>query len=80
MFTLKNGVIGEDAFVNFLGYLPVICVGAFASVPVSKKLVKKIFSSKAGFIWETIAVCSGVLLSVASLVNSGYNPFLYFRF
>ena len=80
MFTLKNGVIGEDALVNFLGYLPVICVGAFASVPASKKLVKKIFSSKAGFIWETIAVCSGVLLSVASLVNSGYNPFLYFRF
>ena len=63
-----------------LGFLPMLIVGAVAATPLLKNLTNK---------WENapivrygkLALCAVVLmLCVASLVSSSYNPFIYFRF
>ncbi len=80
MFSLKNGLISTEAIPLVLGYLPLIAVGWFMSLPVARKLILKVFSVKGGWALETIACVVVLLLCVASLVSSSYNPFLYFRF
>ena len=57
----------------------ILCVGA---TPLPRRLYQKITRSEGAF----SAICMSVLpilaflLSVAYIVNSGYDPFLYFRF
>ena len=66
------------------GNVLLLCVAAFASLPLGKKLAeglrKKCGGSAAFFCAETLWYLLLFLLSVASLVNSSYNPFIYFRF
>ena len=80
MFSLENGLISSEAMPLVLGYLPLIAVGWFMSLPVARKLILKVFSVKGGWALETVACVVTMLLCVASLVSSSYNPFLYFRF
>lgn len=80
MFSLENGIISEGALPVVLGYLPLIAVGAFASLPVARKLALKLFSIKGGWLLECITCVAVLILCIASLVSSSYNPFLYFRF
>ena len=80
MFSIENGLLSEAATPLVLGYLPLIAVGWFMSMPIARKMILKIFSVKAGWVLETLAIVVVLLLSVASLVSSSYNPFLYFRF
>ncbi len=80
MFSIENGLLSEAATPLVLGYLPLIAVGWFMSMPIARKMILKIFSVKGGCVLETLAIVGVLLLSVASLVSSSYNPFLYFRF
>ena len=80
MFSIENGLLSEAATPLVLGYLPLIAVGWFMSMPIARKMILKIFSVKGGWVLETLAIVVVLLLSVASLVSSSYNPFLYFRF
>lgn len=80
MFSPANGLIGENAKVLVISYLPLMLVSGFACTPLCKKLIKKVFSVKGGWVLETVAVIAVLALCVASLVSSSYNPFLYFRF
>lgn len=80
MFSLENGLLSAEATPLVLGYLPLIAVGWFMSLPVARKVILKVFSVKGGWALETVACVIVLLLCVASLVSSSYNPFLYFRF
>ena len=60
--------------------LPFLVILGVASTPLPKKLYKKFTASDAGM---TIASAGGILvliLCIAYLVDSSFNPFLYFRF
>ncbi len=80
MFSLKNGLLSADAMPLVLSYLPLIAVGWFMSMPVARKVILKVFSVKGGWFLQALACVVVIVLCVASLVSSSYNPFLYFRF
>ena len=80
MFTLKNGVISHDVLMQFLSYLPLMIVAVLGATPFFAKLRHR-FDDKPWAEWVDIAlVLIALTLCVASLVASGYNPFIYFRF
>ncbi len=80
MFSLSNGFIGAEAKTYALAYLPLMIVGILVSTPLPRKIFLKLSSMKFGFVLETVTTILVLILSVASLVNNSYNPFLYFRF
>lgn len=73
---------GTDAdLLSFIvSVLPVLCIAVLASLPVIRKLYIKMSKIKLFPIVEAGAVLVILTLCTASLVRSGYNPFLYFRF
>lgn len=61
--------------------LPLVTVCVIGSTEMPKKMFKRLFEEKPveqGV--ELFLIAAGLFLSVAFLVNAGYNPFLYFRF
>ena len=72
-------VSGADLW-QLVRNLPFLIILGVASTPLPKKLYKKFTASDAGM---TIASAGGILvliLCIAYLVDSSFNPFLYFRF
>ncbi len=69
-----------DLMSFIVSSLPVLCIGVFASLPVIRKVYFKLNKTKLFPIIEAVAVLAVLTLCTASLVRSGYNPFLYFRF
>lgn len=80
MFTLSGGVIGAQAAVWVLSYLPLVLVAVLAALPIAARFVQR--HEKARFVQWGAAVWCLLLLaaSCAALVAQSYNPFLYFRF
>ena len=80
-----SSLIGSNGFADgrFLydlrsfGALLVILI--IASTPIAKKLWKKIPETPRHLLGSLLMV-AGLVLSTAYLVDSSYNPFLYFRF
>ena len=68
---------------TFLYYLrsfaPSMCVMILAATPLAKTLYQRL-PEKLTHILNPILVLASLLLSTAYLVDSTYNPFLYFRF
>ena len=63
-----------------LGFLPMILIGIVAATPLLKTLTAK-WENAPVVRYGKLALCAVVLmLCVASLVSSSYNPFIYFRF
>ena len=63
-----------------LSYLPLIIVACVASTPLMAKLRHR-FDGKPWAEYADIAlVLIALAFCIASLVASGYNPFIYFRF
>ena len=64
--------------------LPVLLIMCAASTPMLKSLSKRLLRSKRyrGFtaVALNLSAIFLVFISISYLVNSGYNPFLYFRF
>jgi D-alanyl-lipoteichoic acid acyltransferase DltB (MBOAT superfamily) len=81
MFGLNGNVLTDGLFTGYLKqYLPLLVVGIALSTPVIPLLKKKFGST---WIWNILSVIGLVglfILSVASLVSSSYNPFIYFNF
>ena len=94
--TLKDGFFAYEKDMFLLGGAPLISQSAiyelsrnsvllvimiFASTPIPKKLFFRAAGTKAASrIAQNALSLLSLLLSTATLVNSGYNPFLYFRF
>ena len=80
MFIPTNGFISHDCLVNVIAYLPLLAAAAFASTPIARDLYHKVEEKKWSWIPDTVLCALGLIVSTASLVSSGYNPFLYFKF
>ncbi len=75
-----KGFASPEAAVQIWSYLPLMAVAVVASTPLFKNLRHKL-DGKAWADWMDIAlVVIAIALCTASLVASGYNPFIYFRF
>ncbi|MBO4563450.1 MAG: MBOAT family protein [Clostridia bacterium] len=78
MFT--GGLVSHDALVKILAFLPLMIVACVASTPLLSNIRRR-FEGKVWAEYLDIAlVLIGLGLCIASLVSSGYNPFIYFRF
>ncbi len=73
MFGNNTVAVNGQSLYYLISYLPVLIILAIASTPIMKKIkINKYISS--------VLIILGFLLAVAYIVNSSYNPFLYFRF
>ncbi len=80
LFTGGGLLISHDALVYCIAYLPVLIIAAIASTPLVKNIYAR-FEAKSWRNWADIGlVLLALLLSTASLVAGGYNPFIYFQF
>ncbi len=74
---LTSAAVNLDALSNLL----LLAVLALASTPYPKKLYHKLCEKTRAAKWITAALAvSEMFVCTAYLVNSSYNPFLYFRF
>ncbi|MCL2813347.1 MAG: MBOAT family protein [Oscillospiraceae bacterium] len=55
-------------------------IGIAACMPVSKLLKSRLEAFSAGRVCVDLACICALAMSVASLINGSYNPFIYFRF
>jgi len=79
MFGLSGVAFSDTVFFYYLySYGVLLCVSLVAMLPYPRKIWKKHFGEK-NFM-ALILVILAVFVSTAYLVDSSYNPFLYFRF
>ena len=80
--------VGADGFLSplsryeLLRHLPLMIIMTFGATPLPKRIYLY-FAEKGAFptlVHKLILPIAALALSVAYIVNSGYNPFLYFRF
>lgn len=79
MFNFSES-ISADNLSLVLSYLPILLISAFCSLPYLRKAYDKLKSIKIFPVLEGVAIIVILILCTASLVQGGYNPFLYFRF
>ena len=60
-------------------YLPMLVILTIASTPLMKHVWEKL-GERARSVLLPVLVLGALILCTASLVDAGYNPFLYFRF
>ncbi len=69
----------DSLFIYNLSSYKVLLLTAFiAAIPLPKKLWQKHFSHKIGYTLAAVVIV--IFICTAYLVDSSYNPFLYFRF
>ncbi|MBP9989149.1 MAG: MBOAT family protein [Ruminococcus sp.] len=79
MFTANNGLISSDMGSVLISHLPLLAISILACLPLGKNIASKCNNTKSYKAFEFIFAVILLILSVASLVNSTYNQFLYFR-
>lgn len=80
LFNLNNCIL-DDSFIFILKNNAVILLaGIIFSMPVYKLIENKKTEKPAYGLLYILMYFGGFILSVAYLVSSSYNPFLYFRF
>ncbi len=84
---LKIMLGGSGVFTNaavnltLVSNLVLLLILAVASTPYPKKLFYRLYEKSAAWRWAFALIGPAVLIiCIAYLVNSSYNPFLYFRF
>ena len=81
VFGLSGNAFCDGLFTGWFSQNIVLLVtGAVLSTPVLRKLSDKAKDSTPAQVIGVIALCGLFVLSVASLVSSSYNPFIYFNF
>ncbi len=79
MFAIGDNPLIDGMFIyNLKSYAVLLAVSIAASFPYANKLWHKYTNGKNSA--AIIAVLVGLLLCTAYLIDSSYNPFLYFRF
>jgi alginate O-acetyltransferase complex protein AlgI len=74
-----SGPVSGEALYYLRSYGPMLVIMILASTPVLKHIHQKIPRRLAGIAVPVLIVVF-MVLSTAYLVDSSYNPFLYFRF
>ena len=76
----SGGFVSHDALTLILSYLPLLIVAAIASTPLMANIRHK-FDGKVWAEYMDIGlILIALVFCIASLVASGYNPFIYLRF
>ncbi len=80
----ERGFISADTFYNIIQNASFLIIMTIAAIPMVNKIKEKLlisekYSAVTLILLNTMSV-SALILCTAYLVNSGYNPFLYFRF
>lgn len=80
MFNLtSNGIFNSQTIYYISTNIVIVLIAIIGCTPLPKKIMNKVKNSK--FKYITILIYLVIfILSVAYLVDSTYNPFLYFRF
>jgi alginate O-acetyltransferase complex protein AlgI len=73
-------IISTEAVYHTVRSITFLIVLIIASTPLPKLIYKKMIQKKSGRIIITVLLPITVILCTAYLVDSSYNPFLYFRF
>ena len=81
MFFLNNiKLINAETTYHIRNYIVILFIGVIASTPLMKNLFNKIKSNKIISILEIIYIFLLLIVITAFLIDSSFNPFLYFRF
>ena len=81
MFGMGAGGIADDMFLYSLrSYGPLLLIGMVACVPFWKQFVEKYFCRGGRYVVVGVMAFAALALCTIYLVDSSYNPFLYFRF
>jgi alginate O-acetyltransferase complex protein AlgI len=81
MFGVNSALIDQGNVYDILRNLPFIIVCAIAATPYPRRLFYKLYEkSNAARAVTALAGAAVLLLCVSYLVDSSFNPFLYFRF
>lgn len=77
-----TSLCGEMTAYELVRNLPFAVILSVGFTPLPKRIYLKLKerSRIAGMLFDVLAPLSVLLVSVAYIVSSGYNPFLYFRF
>ncbi|NLB16782.1 MAG: MBOAT family protein [Clostridiales bacterium] len=76
-----GGLISQSALYDLVRNLPFIVILGIASTPGPKKLFYRLYEKHGWWRYVTAAGCALLLiLCTGYLVDSSFNPFLYFRF
>ena len=79
-FINRIGFINAETIYHIKNYLVILIIGVIASTPILKKLIQKIKYKKVISILEIIYYFVLLILVTSFLIDSSFNPFLYFRF
>lgn len=81
MFGLNANAVADSAFAGYFEQSAIVlAVGILLSAPVFPKLKEKVKPNLLLELLSAAALVGLFVLSVASLVSSSYNPFIYFNF
>ena len=79
LFGMGQSLIQDGDIFQIMNYALLFAVLVIASVPLGKRVFHNLPDNIRNVI-ETVLIICGLCLSTAYLVDSTYNPFLYFRF
>lgn len=82
MFGMNGTAFDQTSIYLLLSFAVLLVIAVIGSTSFPLRLWNKLKekSSAVAFVMSGIGVFSILVLSIACLVNSSYNPFLYFRF
>ena len=79
-FINKIDFINFETMYHIKNYLVILIIGAVASTPILKSLIQKIKYKKIINVLEVIYYFLLLIIVTSFLIDSSFNPFLYFRF
>ena len=81
MFFINNlKFINSETIYHIRNYIVILVIAVIASTPLIKTLVEKVKLSKIVSVLEVIYYFALLIVITAFLIDSSFNPFLYFRF
>mgnify|MGYP002626113983 CR=1 FL=1 len=80
MFGFTSSIYDEAFILNFKQILAYLAFGILFSFPITQIIKKKLPSNIVTNVIYVLVICGLFILSVASIVSSSYNPFIYFNF
>ena len=81
MFFINNiNFVNNETIYHIRNYIVIFIIAIIASTPLLKTIIQKIKHKKIINILEIICYFVLLIVVTAFLVDSSFNPFLYFRF
>jgi alginate O-acetyltransferase complex protein AlgI len=80
LFSWRNGLVSADAFATLMTHLPLFALAVVFSLPTARRAFEAWKNKRFWRVLEPVLGVLALVLCIACLVSSTYNPFLYFRF